>query len=407
MISHSFTLQNFMNGVNSSFPRSFLAFDVSTYLAALAAYDGHLRPDGSVYDYALAAPEWNPLQSYRVTERTGAFYVQADMSGERWDGNLGVRVVKTRTTAQAWDAQITSITENGEFNHTATYADPTPISQKGDYTYVLPAANFVWHFSEDLLLRLGAAKTMARPSVEQLAPTNTTESVSWGEFTQVFGGNVDLKPYTATQGDASLEWYFAENSIFNVAVFYKRIENQITTSWETGQDIGVGPILDADGNPITDGPTLFNIIRPINGDYAKVHGFEAGLQHFWENGLGFRAQYTRNWSESWVDGEKRPLEGIAPSVYSLSLMYEGTVVHRRYRRPHRRLRHRHQRPGPGAATNRPTRSPGSPRTCPTSSTTASAWPWKARICWTIPRPTASTAIRCCRRAIIATAGRST
>ena len=322
VISHSFTLQNFMNGVNSSFPRSFLAFDVSTYLAALAAYDGHLRPDGSVYDYALAAPEWNPLQSYRVTERTGAFYVQADMSGERWDGNLGVRVVKTRTTAQAWDAQITSITENGEFNYTATYADPTPISQKGDYTYVLPAANFVWHFSEDLLLRLGAAKTMARPSVEQLAPTNTTESVSWGEFTQVFGGNVDLKPYTATQGDASLEWYFAENSIFNAAVFYKRIENQITTSWETGQDIGVGPILDADGNPITDGPTLFNIIRPINGDYAKVHGFEAGLQHFWENGLGFRAQYTRNWSESWVDGEKRPLEGIAPSVYSLSLMYE-------------------------------------------------------------------------------------
>ena len=110
VISHSFTLQNFMNGVNSSFPRSFLAFDVSTYLAALAAYDGHLRPDGSVSDYALAAPEWNPLQSYRVTERTGAFYVQADMSGERWDGNLGVRVVKTRTTAQAWDAQITSIT---------------------------------------------------------------------------------------------------------------------------------------------------------------------------------------------------------------------------------------------------------------------------------------------------------
>ena len=146
--------------------------------------------------------------------------------------------------------------------------------------------------------------------------------MSWGEFTQVFGGNVDLKPYTATQGDASLEWYFAENSIFNAAVFYKRIENQSTTSWETGQDIGVGPILDADGNPITDGPTLFNIIRPINGDYAKVHGFEAGLQHFWENGLGFRAQYTRNWSESWVDGEKRPLEGIAPSVYSLSLMYE-------------------------------------------------------------------------------------
>ncbi|SEM14497.1 TonB-dependent receptor [Pseudoxanthomonas sp. GM95] len=316
-----YSLPNFMSGVNSSFPRSLLAFDVPAYEAALAAYNG-TRPDGTAYDYANAAPEWNPLQSYRVTEKTTAFYVQADMSGDRWDGNLGVRVVKTDTTSQAWDAQITSITENGAFNYTATYAEPTAISQKSNYTYVLPSLNFVWHFTDDLQLRLGAAKTMARPSVEQLAPTSTTESVSWGEFTKVYSGNVNLKPYTAKQGDASLEWYFTEHSIANLAVFYKRIENQITTSWETGQDIGVGGITDADGNVVSPGPTLFNVMRPINGDYAKVHGIEAGLQHFWDNGFGFRAQYTRNWSESWVGDEKRPLEGIAPSVYSASLMYE-------------------------------------------------------------------------------------
>ena len=107
-----------------------------------------------------------------------------------------------------------------------------------------------------------------------------------------------------------------------MAVFYKRIENQITTSWEPGQDIGVGPLLDPAGNPVSTGPTLFNVSRPINGDYAKVHGIEAGLQHFWDNGFGFRAQYTRNWSESYVNDEKRPLEGIAPSVYSLGVMYE-------------------------------------------------------------------------------------
>ena len=67
---------------------------------------------------------------------------------------------------------------------------------------------------------------------------------------------------------------------------------------------------------------LFNIVRPINGDHAKVHGFEAGVQHFWQNGLGFRAQYTHNTSKSIVAGEERPLEGIAPSVYSVSAMYE-------------------------------------------------------------------------------------
>lgn len=309
VISHTFTLPHFMDEVGSRFPRSFLAFDVPNYLSRLAAYNGNPRADGSAYDYAMAAPAWNPLQSYRVGEKTNAFYVQADMSGERWDGNVGVRLVKTKTTAQAWDAQILSITENGAFNYTAEYADPTEISEAADYTFFLPSANFTWHFTDALQLRVGAAKTMARPPVDQLAPTNTTESVSWGEFTQIYGGNVDLEPYSAEQGDLSLEWYFAEQSIANFAVFYKRIENQITTSWEPGQDIGVPGY-------------LFNVMRPINGDHARVRGFEAGLQHFWDSGFGVRGQYTRNWSRSWVGDEERPLEGIAPATYSLGVMYE-------------------------------------------------------------------------------------
>lgn len=321
VLSHTFNLPHFMDDSNSVFPRSFLAFDVPAYIEALKAYRG-TRPDGSPYDYANAGPVWNPLQSYRVSEKTWSGYVELEMSSERWDANAGVRLVKTSTTAQAWDAKITSIVENGAWNYTATYAEPSSVYQTSDYTYALPSGNFTWHFSDDLMLRLGAAKTMARPAVSTLAPTNTTESVSWGEFTQIYGGNAELKPYTANQADASLEWYFAENSIFNFAVYYKKIKNQITTSWEPGQDIGVGPIVDAAGNPVSDGATLFNVMRPINGDHAKVHGYEIGAQHFWDNGFGVRAQYTRNWSSSWVGAEERPLEGIAPSVYSLGAMYE-------------------------------------------------------------------------------------
>ena len=309
VISHSFQLPNFMNNVNANFPRTFLAFDVPNYLAALEAYDGNARPTGGAYDFTNAAPAWNPLESYRVSEKTTGFYVQADFGGERWSADVGVRFVKTKTTAQAWDAPILSITENGPFNYTAEYADPTAIEQDGDYSFTLPSGNFTWRFTDDLQLRLGAAKTMARPPVDKLAPTNTTASVSWGEFTQIFGGNVELQPYSARQYDISLEWYFAENSILNVAAFNKKIENQITNSWEPGQDIGVPGY-------------LFNVSRPINGDYAKVRGYEVGAQHFWENGLGLRAQYTRNTSKSFVEGEERPLEGIAPSVYSVSAMYE-------------------------------------------------------------------------------------
>ncbi|MBB3294870.1 TonB-dependent receptor [Mitsuaria sp. BK045] len=300
---------NFMNGVSGSFPRSFLGFDVPNYLAALQAYNGKPRPDGGSYDFSLAAPVWNPLQSYRVREKTTSFFIEADLSGERWNADIGVRLVKTKTSARAWDAKIESLTENSPFNYTAVYAAPTQIGQDASYTFGLPSANFVWHFTDQLQLRLGAAKTMARPSVEQLAPTSTTASVAWGDFTQVFGGNADLKPYSAKQYDASLEWYYARNSALTFAVFQKDIKNQITTSWQTGVDIGVP------GH-------LFNVMKPINGDKAKVRGMEIGFQHLWDNGLGVRAQYTRNRSDSWVGGEKRPLEGIAPATSSLSLLYE-------------------------------------------------------------------------------------
>lgn len=309
VISGSFDLPNFMSEVNANFPRTFLAFDIATYQAALAAYDGTPRPGGGTYSYADAAPVWNPLQSYRVTEETWAGFVQANLRADRWTGNIGLRVVQTDTTSQAWDAKILDIIENGAFNYTAVYDDPTSVTQESDYTYVLPSINLNYRFTDELRLRLGAAKTMARPSVETLAPTNTTESVSWGEFTQIYGGNADLKPYSAVQYDASLEYYFRPNSIFNVAVFFKDIEDQITTSWEPGQDIGVPGY-------------LFNVMRPINGDTAEVKGIEIGLQHFMDNGLGVRAQYTRNWSKSFVGGEERPLEGIAPSVYSLGIFYE-------------------------------------------------------------------------------------
>lgn len=309
VISQSFSLPNFMDEVSAEFPRNFLSFDIAGYQRALAAYDGTARPGGGVYDYAAAAPVWNPLQSYRVEEETWAGYVQANLAGERWTGNVGMRLVQTRTSAQAWDAQIIEIIENGAFNYTAVYAAPTTVNQESDYTYLLPSANLNYRITEDLRLRLGAARTMARPSVEMLAPTNTTESVSWGEFTQIYSGNAELKPYSADQFDVSLEWYFGRNSIFNIAAFYKHIEDQITSSWEPNQDIGVPGY-------------MFNVSRPINGDYAKVKGIEVGLQHFMDNGFGVRAQYTRNWSKSYVEDEERPLEGIAPSVYSLGVFYE-------------------------------------------------------------------------------------
>nr|WP_315400324.1 TonB-dependent receptor [uncultured Duganella sp.] len=310
VINQTFSPKGFLSGVSGNFPRSFLGFDVNNYAQALQAYDGKPRPGGGVYSSTLSAPAWNPLESYRVTEKTTAGFVQADLSGEKWTADVGVRLVHTKTSAQAWDAKINQIVENGAFNFTAVYADPSVVKQDASYTYALPSGNFTYALTDTLQLRLGAAKTMARPSVDKLAPSSTTASISWGDFTQIYGGNAELKPYTARQGDVSLEWYFDKDSALTFAVYQKNIKNQITTVWLTGQDIGAP------------GGRLFNVQRPINGDSAKARGMEIGLQHLFKNGFGVRAQYTRNLSSSWVNGIERPLEGIAPATASLSVLYE-------------------------------------------------------------------------------------
>ena len=201
VLDQHLSLPNFMQGVSGNFPRDFLSFDTNNYINQLKAYDGHARSDGSTYSYAAAAPAWDPLQSYRVTERTIAAWLQADMSGDNWNADAGVRLVNTKTSSLAWDAQDRRPCEEIDpFDYQVTYGAPTPLTQGGNYTYALPSANYMWHISQPLQLRLGAAKTMARPSVDKLAPTSTTQSVAWGDFTDIFGGNAKLKPYI---GDAS------------------------------------------------------------------------------------------------------------------------------------------------------------------------------------------------------------
>lgn len=310
VINQTLSPKGFLDGVSGNFPRSFLGFDVDNYAEALKAWDGRPRPGGGVYSSTDSAPAWNPLESYRVTEKTTTAFVQADMSGDSWSADLGVRFVRTKTSSQAWDAKILDIIENGAFNYTAVYATPSVLQQEASYNFALPSVNFTWSFTDSLQLRLGAAKTMARPSVDKLAPSSTTASISWGDFTQIYGGNAELKPYSARQVDASLEWYYAKDSALTFAVYQKNIKNQITNLWLAGQDIGAP------------GGRLFNVQRPINGDKALARGFEIGLQHLWDNGFGVRAQYTRNKSRSWVGGEERALEGIAPATSSFGLLYE-------------------------------------------------------------------------------------
>src|SRR6185437_4731183 len=84
------------------------------------------------------------------------------------------------------------------------------------YTRVLPSLNLVFSFPGDNDARLGIARTMARPRMDQLNDsqviggniTNLASSDVTQSYFSATGGNPQLLPYMATNYNLSLEHYF-------------------------------------------------------------------------------------------------------------------------------------------------------------------------------------------------------
>jgi iron complex outermembrane recepter protein len=327
-VVHPLSLSNFMRNAGGSHPTRFVSFDVPQYLNALHALDGQPQvdengdPTGEVYDASLTAPEFNPVQSYDVKEETIALYVQANLAADAWFANFGVRWISTDTTAKtAVDAIVFVDDPTPEIPTSSpdvTYSPAEPLTQKGSYDKFLPSINFGYWLRKDLLLRAAIAQTLARPSLNQLAPTRTDNTLD-RTFTVFYDGNAELKPVEADQADLSLEWYFADKSVLSGAVFWKDITNFITTELQENVDIGV--VGTVGGAP--EAPILYDVERPINGDKAKVFGVELGAQHFFENGFGVRANYTLTDTKAYVGGvHVGELENVSESQYSVALMFE-------------------------------------------------------------------------------------
>ncbi|HKX57798.1 MAG TPA: TonB-dependent receptor [Steroidobacteraceae bacterium] len=327
-VVHDLRLPNFMRNGGGSYPTSFVYFDVQEYLAALAALDGQPildengDPTGDVYDSSLVAPELNPVQSYDVDEDTLAAYVNANFAGDNWFANVGVRYIDTDTTARtAIDAivRVDDPTPNiPTSSPDVTYSPAEPFTEKGNYSKFLPSLNVGFWPREDLLVRAALAQAISRPSLNQLAPTRVDFTLD-RVYEVFYDGNADLEPVEADQADLSVEWYFDDKSVLSGAVFWKDLDGFITYQFLENQDIGV--VGSIGGAP--DAPILYDVARPINGDTAEVLGFEFGFQHFFENGFGFRANYTYTDTEATIDGvDVGPLEGVSESAYSVALMFE-------------------------------------------------------------------------------------
>jgi len=244
--------------------------------------------------------------TWTIEEDIKAAYVQADFSFDRLRGNIGVRYVRTESASSAYECNtgLKSCTER-EWSPERIAASFDYVTRRNKYNSVLPNLNLVYEASDDLVLRLSAAKTMARPGYSDLS------SYMWLSDQTLTGaaGNPSLKPYRSTNLDFSAEWYFSPDAILAGSLFYRDVADYIVN---VAQD-------ETHWNDNQRDDAVYRVDRPINGGDARIKGLSLAWQQNLGAGFGIIANYT------YSDGEAsggRPLPFNSKSQFNISPYFE-------------------------------------------------------------------------------------
>ena len=273
---------NFGSGLGGSYPTG-VTFPTP---AALAAYDATYaaRPDSR----RIVTHE------YSVKERNEAGYLQGNLEGESWSGNVGLRIVQTQETSLIWaptsnkalPGYVDSVWAAGAIPYTGYYQT----NDKRTYTDVLPSASIRIDVTPKVVARFALSRTMTRPDYTALSSAQllgsysdpTGKSVGTGST-----GNPDLDPVRSTNVDANLEYYFAPRAFVSMGAFHMEMNSYITDGIKTGTyttDLTSG----TQGQTIT---APFALTTSVNMK-ASVTGLEFAVETPLFSNFGVSANYT-------------------------------------------------------------------------------------------------------------------
>ena len=290
-------------------------------------------------------------KAWSVDEDVTTLYTKLDIDNE-WGnipvrGNVGVQFVHTEqsSTGPAVGAGGLALITDGT-----------------DYTDVLPSANFSFEVGEDTYLRVAAARTLARPRMEQLKASSgiglntqvcSVDANDVPTFNQAAynlaqnqvcisggGGNPQLEPIRANAIDLSFEKYFAGNEGYiSVAFFHKDISDfifdGITSESSTGSATFDFTSIANDifgANFVAANPLIAQgiLTRPQNAKGGNLRGIELATNipggHFADalEGFGVSASYSYTTSEVNRPGTFDPVEipGLSKDVANVSVYYD-------------------------------------------------------------------------------------
>ena len=293
-------------------------------LGPMVSYDPFALVDSGIY--TLIEPQDDNFLAFgwAVSEEVFTSYWKADIDSELLGmpltGNMGFQVVHTE---QSSDGTVAS----------GDPAVPVPRSDGDAYTYVLPSANLAFEVADNLFVRLGAARELARPRMDQMrasinidynqglaASTNINQS-PWGGS----GGNPRLRPWIANALDVSVEKYFGRRGYVSLAGFYKDLESYIYDQQQ---------LTDFTGYPVTGGPEPIlrqgYLSTPQNGEGGVIQGLEFALSMpfdiLWEPLEGFGMTFSASLTDSDIvpnpGSPSTPLPGLSEKVGNLTVYYE-------------------------------------------------------------------------------------
>ena len=299
--------------------------------------------------------------AFDIQEKITAAYAQAEFSYEDFRGNFGLRYVETETSVTSTDSitlllddiddEIYDQTQDVNVSTTSgsqRFVDfDTVIDRTVKNDQLLPSFNLVWDYSEDIVVRAAMAKTMSRPDLNDLGRRESLTFISqeyaddrlnirgnpvdqgWSGS----GGNKALEPFESVQADISIEYYYGQGSGAGIAFFNKEVDNFVVPLIITSVRPSDGFSHPDTGDVIVPAGdiTVTPFTTVANGSDATSRGIELYIQHNFENGFGFNANYTyndTNQADVSVDGEKvgeSELIGSAENQYNFSAYFENDL----------------------------------------------------------------------------------
>ena len=277
---------------------------------------------GSVYpsQYRLDANVNGDIlnKGWTVKEKVNTFFVKGDLDTEFFGvpvrGNAGLQVVNTD---QRSTAPVVDNTNQGAF---------TLRTDGKSYTDVLPSLNLAFDLGNDMFLRTGIGRQMAKPRMDQLRSFTRSEVNDQRKWTGS-GGNARLDPFRATAFDVSAEKYFSGNKGYvSAAAFYKDLKSYTFEFKNTQFDFTGFPNLSG-RVPLS---SIGEFTQPINGKGGTIKGIELAASVPLNlltpvlDGFGVQVSYsdTKSAIKPFGDADVRPLPGLSRKVTQLTGYYE-------------------------------------------------------------------------------------